>query len=172
MAASPKTKPTKPKTYRLDIFELLTAANRHDLTYLERQPLDAQKGFMGRVALRWLSATSGANAELQLRLTNAAVNTNFDALVDYPDLQYRLMAMTGMGKSQRHVWIPLPKNGKSPAKIQAFLLKSYTTASVDEIDMILSRHTLETFTDLVNESSCTAQEAKELIETYRKAFLA
>lgn len=154
--------------YKLDIFELLKAADRRDQEFYDRQPAEGQKGFAPRVALRWMSSVAGQNAEVQLALVNEMVNVDFDALREYPDLQYRLMALCGLGGRQNHKWIDMARQGKSPAKLQTFFFRMHPLASIAEIDSLIARHTLETFTDLVNQSGLNAQESKDLIDVFAK----
>lgn len=156
----------KPKEHKLDIFDLLAAVDRRDRRFLSRQPADAQKGFSPRVALRWASAVTGPAAEQYMLLTNEIANVQFDDLRDHPELQYMLLAACGAGRKQKHEWLPMPKQGKSAAKVQSFLARFHPLASVEEIDLLVSMHTRETFTDLVHQSGCTPQEAKDLLNAF------
>jgi hypothetical protein len=161
-----KPKPKAPPTFKLDIFDLLNAADCHDLNYLSRQPEEAQKAFAGRVVLRWMSQVEGANSELYLMLVNELVNIDFDSLSKYPDLQYRLMAACGVGRRQRHGYLKTPKRVNNAAKLQSFLLLTNPLASTSEINMLLSNHTKESFAELVNYSGISAQETKDLIDAF------
>lgn len=165
-----KKAPAKPKTYKLDVFEVLNAIDRRDMTFFDRLSEEERKGFSPYVVLRWLSSVNGPMAEHYLVLANELVNIDFQALKDYPDLIYRLMAACGAGRKQNRTgcWVKPPQRGKSPARLQAFLETQHPLASTQEIDMLLNLHTLETFEDLVYQTGCSDQEAAELIDAFKE----
>jgi hypothetical protein len=156
------------KEYKLDIFDLLGAIDRRDTGYLSRQPADAQKAFTPTVALRWASSVSGASAADYLMLVNEVANLDFYALSDHPELQYKLLAVCGNGKTQRHTWIPLQKSGTQATKVHAFVAKYYPLASLSEIEYVVSQFTRESFLQFLNSSGCDPDEHKEVLTAYDK----
>lgn len=156
------------KERKLDIFDVLGAVDRRDLGWLDRQPDDVKKEFAAPVVLRWASTVQGENAEQYLWLINDIANIDFHTLYQHPELQYKLIAMCGAGRSQRHQWITNAKVTKKSPKVHAFLSQFRPLASAREIDMLISLHTKETFTELVHASGVTPEEAKDLIDAFKK----
>lgn len=159
----------KNKTYKLDIFEVLAALDRKDYDFLSRQSDEAAKAFAPVVAIRWMSATQGPLAEYYLRRTNEVANRQFLDLYEYPDLQFRLLATCGSGTAQRHVWIPMAKDGRTGAKIQTFVGQYFPLASFQEIDILVDQFTIETFIEFVNDTGVPPKDAKEIIDAFKKS---
>lgn len=156
------------KKYALDIFAVLRAIDRKDYGYLDRLSPEERKGFVPRTALRWMGSTERME-EYHIAATNEIANINFDALYSYPDLQYRMLAAAGSGSPQRRPsFLPIPKQGKSPAKLQTFVGQFYPLASTLEIDLLISQFTKESFIVFVNHSGCSATEAKDAIDAFNK----
>src|SRR5690606_18544385 len=93
----------------LDIFKLLSASDQRDFEFLSDQTEEARKAFAPVVALRWASAVEGALSDYAILAANKKANLHFFDISDHPDLQYRLIASTGTGKSLRHYWVPVAK---------------------------------------------------------------
>lgn len=156
------------KERKLDIFDVLAAVDRRDLGWLDRQPPEAKKEFAAPVVLRWASSVQGPNAEHYLWLVNEIANIDFHTLYQHPELQYKLIAMCGVGKNQRHQWITNAKVTKKAPKVHTFLSRFHPLASAREIDMLIGLHTKETFTELVYASGAAPEEAKDLIDAFKK----
>ncbi len=156
------------KAHKLDIFAVMGAIDRRDKGFLDRQTPEAKKGFVPIVALRWASAIQGGPAEDYLLAVNEFANISYHELHEHPELQFKLLTMAGTGRSQRHQWIPVAKQGRSSTALQRFLEPYYPLASAAEIDMLISKFTPETFTDFVNQSGCTPEEAKDAISAFNK----
>lgn len=156
----------KPKAHKLDIFETLAALDRKDYTFLERQPEEDRKGFAPPVVLRWMGAVQGRDADLAMVVTNEIANVNFYDLYEHPELQYRLLAAAGLGTRQRHDWIPFPKQAKTTKGVEAFIARFYPFANHQEITLLVSQFTRETFVEFVDRSGCTPAECKEAIDAF------
>ena len=156
------------KERKLDIFDVMAAVDKRDVGYLSRQPADVQKGFAPPVVLRWASAVKGPEAENYIWLVNDIANVDYHSLYEHPELQFKLIALCGAGKPQRHEWIPIAKSAKSSSKVHAFLANFHPLANHREIDMLIGQHTLETFTDFVYSSGADPEQAKELLDAFKK----
>jgi hypothetical protein len=101
--------------YKLDIFQTLTAADQQKMDWLEKQPIENQSGFVPLVFMRWMSSinSSADLTEWQILSVNEKINKNFWLLSDYPDLIFKLGCSTGIGKKQKHDWIPIVSNKKN-----------------------------------------------------------
>lgn len=154
--------------HKLDIFETLSAIDRRDFDYLDKQPEEARKGFVPLVVLRWASsAGAGVAHDINLMLVNEKANRHFFDLYDFPDLQYKLMASAGDGRQQRHHWIApsKPKRSKSSTLV-SFLVGHWPDANDQEIDLILNRFTRSSFEDFINGCACEPAEAKDLLAAF------
>ncbi len=158
----------KKKAHALDVFEVLGAIDRHDMGFYDRLDEKARKGFAPPVVLRWASALKGGDNALQVLLVNEIANVDYHSLWEYPDLQYRLLALTGQGRPLRHEWIAMAKSGKTQPKLHAFMARFHPLASAKEIDLILSLHTRESFRDFVNLSGAAPEEIKDLNNAFEK----
>ena len=164
-------KPTKPKKHTLDIFQVLAAIDQRDFTFLERLSEADRKGFVPTTVLRWSSAISNSpESEAMLWLVNEYANFDFYTISDHPELQFKLLAAAGLGSKFRHQWLDMPKK-KGVAGFSVlcdFLLEWHPGASDDEINILLSQFTRETFLDLVHSCSGDKTRTKELIDAWDK----
>jgi hypothetical protein len=155
--------------HKLDIFDTLTAIDRRDFGFLERQQEDARKGFAGPVVLRWASAVgNGEMGDYMLLMVNAKANLNFFDIGDHPDLQYRLLAASGVGSKQRHQWIAMPSRKRSANALHDFLSKYWPDASDLELDILLGQFTRESFTEFVHECGLDPKMTTEAVGLYDK----
>ena len=158
------------KEFKLDIFETLSAIDRRDGNFLQSQPDEIQKAFVPRVVLRWASSVNGPNAEYYIEATNQFVNVDMDSLSDHPELQYRLMAMCGIGSKLRHNWIPITKSkSRSPTKLHEFLAEYHPLASSTELDQLLNMHSREDFVQLLQDAALNQSDTKELMNAFDKS---
>jgi hypothetical protein len=155
--------------HKLDIFDVMAAIDKRDKGFLERKTPEERKGFVAPVALRWASAVQGPEAADYLILVNEFANPHFHDLYEHPELQFKLLTLAGSGRvTGRHKWIPVAKAGRSATILQEFIGRFYPFASNREIDMLLDLHTPETFSDFLNQSGCTPEEAKDIISAFNK----
>lgn len=156
--------------YKLDIFQTLSAADTQQMTWLDKQPVEAQSGFVPVVFMRWMSSvnSNADNAEWQLCAVNDRMNKNFWLLSDYPDLVFKLGCSTGLGKKQKHDWIPLVSNRKTQNKALAFMGEVYPRASWNELTMLLKKHSLDDFKELLIDNGIQKDDEKDLITAFKK----
>ena len=84
--------------------------------------------------MRWASYTS-RNSEHSLLMTHEMINVDFSNLSKHKELQWKLIALCGMGAIQNHQWIAPPKQGKKNKLIDT-LSKFYPLLSDNELDLI------------------------------------
>lgn len=156
--------------FKLDIFKTLKAIDLNERNWLSKQPEENKNAFVPTVVARWCSgyATDDEETREGLVLFNEMVNTRLYDLQSFPDLQFRLMAASGIGKSRKHAWIPPAKHRQNVDKISGFLLRYWPDARDDELDILMSQFDKKSFTDFVEHSGCDPTEAKELIKLYAK----
>jgi hypothetical protein len=157
------------KERKLDLFnDVMPAVDKRDIGFLSRQPDDAKKEFAPPVVLRCASIVTGPQAENYIWLVNELANIDFHVLYQHPDLQYKLIALCGSGKVQRHQWIAPAKVSRSSSKVHAFISEFHPLASDREIDILIDLHTKETFTDFVHQSGVSPEQSKALIDAFKK----
>lgn len=161
-----------PKKHTLDIFRVLGAIDCQDFNFLDSLSEEEKKAFTPTTALRWASAISpdGGEAEAMLWLVNEYANIDFYAISDHPELQFKLMAAAGLGKKFRHQWINMPKK-KGLAGFSTlceFLLNWHPGANNDEINILLSQFTRDTFIDFIYSCAEDNTHTKELIDAWDK----
>ena len=155
--------------YKLDMFnEVLPAIDRRDMEFYDRLDDDQRKGFAPPVVLRFASAlqSDGPLAEHYIWLTNERANIDFFNIWEHPELQFRLMASCGVGRSQRHKWIALPQKKRKADKVTEFISRYWPDANDAELDILLKQFTDESFEEFVQSSGCTPEDEKEVMEAY------
>ena len=98
---------------------------------------EKKKGFAGIVALRAFSGYSDRDRELceyHIQAANEANKNFWDKFMQKnPDIQYRTLAMLGIGNPVRHVWINGPKTKKKSNMVMDVVRKRYPSAKLDDI---------------------------------------
>ncbi len=155
---------------KLDIFQLLKSSDLRDADWFSKQPKDAQKEFASPVVLRWASSIEGSAREIayMLWIVNERVNVNLFALHQHPELVYRLLASCGIGKSFRHTWLPFHKRKGGENKAYDFIAEMNPDANQNEIEIILSKYTKETFSQFLKECGIQADESKSIVKAYEQ----
>jgi hypothetical protein len=154
---------------KLDIFEALAAVDRRDGKWFEKQSDEAKKEFSPPVFLRWISSISDANRAGDVLLAvNDIVNLNmWDIVGEYPDLIFKLATLCGVGR-QRHEWIAMAGRRGGANKARDLIVKFNSSASDQEIDMLLRMHTKQSFIAFVDDTAVPPDEAKEILKAYDK----
>lgn len=150
--------------HKLDIFKTLSAIDRHDLDFLRRVSEDEAKSFAPPVVLRWASSSDNRTAEYLCDI-NEVANVHHYALYQHPELQYRLMASCGKGRSERHNWIPSGKTSQLEAR-RKFVQQYYPYANTQECDIIISKLTGEVLDEFLLGTGLQNDEIKRV----RKLF--
>lgn len=154
-------------THKLDIFDVLNNTDNRNFDYYQSLDLDEQKSFVPSVTLRWMSGMSDSDtSEIALLILNEVANTNFFDLYQHPELQYKLLASSGLGSRTKHKWLPLPKSRNKVTKVHDFLSSQYPHCNQIEIDLILSKHTKQSFDDFMVGCGVEPKEAKELLKIF------
>lgn len=126
-----------PKKHGLDIFRTLSAIDSHDGEFYANLTTDEKKSFAAPVVMRWASSSSAPYDEWSLIAINETANQHLFDLSDHPELFYRLMASTGVGRT-RHQWIPSAKRTTSGPKADV-ILSFFPEASPLDIEVIISQ---------------------------------
>lgn len=112
--------------------------------------------------MRFMSSSEG-NAAHHLLSVNDFVNHNYTALAKHPELQWKLLAICGTMRRQKHPWIPPPR-GTKKNKIEEALLDLYPLIKDDDIELMLKLNTKTDLEQLFKENGYDDKTIKELFK--------
>lgn len=158
------TKPSKEE-YKLDLFKtVLPALDRRDVNFYNKLTPEQQKDIGIWVLTRWMSSTSN-NVIDQIYTVNEVVNKNSKAITSkHKELQWMLLAISGSGKAERHVWPGVPKGVKKNLLEEA-ILSIYPLINDDELDLMLTLNSKEELTDFFKQNGYDDKSIKELFKS-------
>lgn len=160
---------TTKKTYKLELTAVLNALDRKDYSFYSKLTEEERKGYTPLILMRFMSSLTdqNRNSAYAVLASNDLVNIGFWELSKYPDLQHLLLCLSGINGKQYRPWIA-SKKGKSSNKIDRWLFEQYPDLNNDEIDILKSSFTLETWKDTLKGSDLSDQEIKELVDAWKK----
>ena len=100
-------------------------------------------------------------------MANDLVNIGFWNLSKHPELQHKLLCLTGIGGRQFRPWLAA-KNSKKINKIDKWLIERFPGLNGDEIQILKSSHDSKTWAAFVKGSGASDAEVKEMIEAWKK----
>ena len=153
--------------HKLDMFkDVLPNLDKHNLDYYSTLDEDEKKGFLGVVAMRWMSCAPGTYADWYLISTNERANVHFFEMHKHPELQWKMLASNGHGSGLRHQWIG---NAKKPsnAALADFIMRFWPQANKMEVETILRQFTKASFNDFVDGSGIDTNEAKRIKDSFK-----
>jgi len=153
---------------KFDIFEAMAAIDRRDGAWFASQSEEARKEFAAPVFLRWISAINNPSLAGDVLLdTNAFVNMHMWDLDD-AELTFRLAALCGTNRRQKHEWIPMPGRQRSNNKARDLVATYNPSANDAEIDLLMRLYNRESFSDFVDETA--TNDAKDILKAYDKHY--
>jgi hypothetical protein len=157
------------KQHKLDLGEVLNALDRQDYDYYGRLTEEEKKGYTPLVLMRYMSSLNAQNskAAYAVMMANDLVNIGFWNLSKHPELQHKLLCLTGIGGRQFRPWLAA-KNSKKINKIDKWLIERFPGLNEDEIQILKSSHDSKTWAAFVKGSGASDAEVKEMIEAWKK----
>jgi len=157
------------KKHKLDLGEILHALDNRNLNYYSNLTDDERKGYSPLVLMRFMSSLNAQNpnASYAVMVTNDLVNLGFFSLSKHPELQHKLLCLTGLGGKQYRPWIAA-KTSKKAGKIDQWLLERFPHLNDDEIQIVKSSYDTKSWTAFVKSSGASDVEVKEMIEAWKK----
>jgi len=161
----------KKKENKLDLFkQILPALDKRDMGFYDRLEPEEKKEITPWLLMRWMSSSSGA-AEHHIMMVNDLVNRDFSVFAPrvtqgkagHVGLQWKLLALCGSGKGQRHVWVAPPK-GVIKNKLEAAVLGIYPLLKDDELELFLKVNTKEDLRELFIENGYDDKALKDLFK--------
>jgi len=93
--------PKSPKTYALDIFDVLGKISNKDHSFYGKLSTDEKKALQPLVVMRWLTGSSDAG---QLYFLNEFVNPYVFGFSNHKELLVHLLTVCTGGQHQRYKW--------------------------------------------------------------------
>ena len=115
------------------------------------------------VQQRYASSVQGSNALQYLILVNDHSNVNFNLLAKHPELQLQCLQIAGIGKTQKHDWLPPGKRGKKN-KLVEWLVKQYPECNNEELEIIAAQSDKKELRDTMEQQGMSKKEIKELLK--------
>ena len=148
---------------------MLSALDRQDFDWYSNLSEEDKKSWSSWLTLRYASAVSGGGQDDALLNTNEFVNKHYTDFYKEDDLVWRLMCLTGTGKSQRHVWIKPPHSNKTKDKISEWVSSIYPHMKSDELELFRQMNTDKDLKRLAVDMGMTDKEIDEVFgKTKRK----
>jgi hypothetical protein len=161
----------KGKEHKLDLFKtVLPALDRRDFGFFDRLDADQKKEIVPWLLMRWMSSSSSA-AEHHIMMVNDMVNRDFSVFAPrvtqgkagHLGLQWRLLALCGTGRSQRHVWVAPPK-GAIKNKLESAVLAIFPLMKDSDLELFLKVNTREELKELFIENGYDDKTLKDLFK--------
>ncbi len=164
---------TKTTAQKLSLDTVLQAIDRKDLGFYDRLTDDEKKSYSPFILMRYMSSLGPQSdlAAYAVLATNDIVNNGFFSLGKHPELQHKLMCLTGTGKKQYRPYIGSKGSSKTSSKvIDEFLMGLYPNINQTELDMLKSQYNKDTIQQLGEDAGLSKAEIKELVEDAKKFY--
>lgn len=161
----------KKKENKLDLFKtILPALDRRDMKFFDKLGEEEKKEIVPWLLMRWMSSSAGA-AEHHIMMVNDLVNKDFSVFsprvtqgkAGHLGLQWKLLALCGTGKGQRHQWIAPPR-GVIKNKVETAVLKIYPLMKDEDLELFLKVNTQEELKALFIDNGYDDKSIKELFK--------
>jgi hypothetical protein len=172
--ATPIEPAVKTKAYKNDLFgDVLPALDRRDVKYYSKLSDEQKKDIAIWPLTRWMSSTASGSAD-QLYTVNAVVNKDSNIFGSkksenalesnkHKELQWMLLAISGSGKREKHIWPGAPKGAvKSP--LEEAILSLYPLMKDDDLELLLKINTRQELEDFFKENGYDDKSIKELFK--------
>lgn len=164
---------TKNNATKLSLDTILQAIDRKDLNFYDRLTDEERKSYSPFILMRYMSSL-GPQSELagySVFAVNEIVNKGFFSLGKHPELQHKLMCLTGTGKKQYRPYIGSKNASKNSSKvIDEFLMSLYPNINEIELNILKNQHNKDTLQTLGEDAGLSKAEIKELVEDAKKFY--
>ena len=155
--ATPAAAEVKVKAYKNDLFgDILPALDRRDVKYYSTLTAEQKKDVSFWTLTRWMSSIASGTVD-QLYTVNRVVNENSNIFSSkksenalggkHAELEWMLLAISGTGRREKHVWPGAPK-GVTKSPLMQEMLTFYPLLKDEDLELLLqinTRQDLETF---------------------------
>ena len=148
----------------LQIKDIMAAVDRKDYQFYKNLSDEQRKSLNLWMTQRYASSVQGKFAGHYLVMINEFMNTNWSDISKHPELQWKLMCLAGVGKSQFHPFIKVPKAKRKKDKVEEMIREIFPLAKGDEVELLLSINTKEELKELAETSGYDDKEIKEIFK--------
>lgn len=148
----------------LQIKDIMAAVDRKDYNYYINLSDEQRKSMNLWMTQRYASSVQGKFAGHYLVMINEFMNTNWSDISKHPELQWKLMCLAGVGKSQFHPFVKVPKAKRKKDKVEELIREIFPLAKNDEIELLLSINTKEELKVLAETNGIDDKEIKEIFK--------
>ena len=125
----------------LQIKDIMAAVDRKDYEYYSRLTDEQRKSLNLWMTQRYASSVQGKYAGHYLVMINEFMNTNWSDISKHPELQWKLMCLAGVGKSQFHPFVKVPKAKRKKDKVEEMIREIFPLAKTDEVELLMNMNT-------------------------------
>lgn len=152
----------KKKENTLSLSVELLSMDMNNMNFYKELTNEQKKEISLWVLMRYMSSSQNFS-EHHLMMVNDLVNCHYNVLIKHPELQWKLLALCGLGKKQFHPWIPPPK-GVKKNKIEEIILEHYPLLRDDELEMFLTMNTQKDLELFLKENGYDDKTIKDLFK--------
>ena len=159
------------KEHKLDLFNtVLPAIDRRQFDFYDKLEPDEKKAYTALIAMRAMSLTGDQNARRveQILYVNDLVNVGFWELSKYPELQHKLLCLSGSGSKQYHPWVAAKSTKGKKKSIDQLFLELYPGINETELAILKSQYDAKGIRELAKDAGRSDAEAKQLYEDAKK----
>lgn len=158
------------KKFDIDIFEVMKQAHKKNYEYFSSLSDAEKNAFQPWVAMRFMSASNdGMDAIQSILMTHYILNKNFTTISKDKELFYRLMCVTGDGKTKRH-YMPKPPSGRRLSPLITDLVNEINGEVLDddEVYLFLTKNDIELYElkEMAEDLQWDAPKIKELKKSH------
>jgi hypothetical protein len=153
------------------INEEMSALDKRDFAWYDGLSEEEQKKLSMWVVMRYAASTTSNVTEINehyLTFINEFVNVGFNDLRHYPDLQWRLMQLAGIGRIQKHTWIkPMKKTKIKDAannKLVAFYSDLHPFLNDQELSILIGNYDKDEIKSDLEAHGITPKLIKEMMK--------
>jgi len=136
----------------LQIKDIMAAVDRKDYNYYTNLTDEQRKSMNLWMTQRYASSVQGKFAGHYLVMVNEFMNTNWSDVSKHPELQWKLMCLAGVGKTQFHPFVKVPKAKRKRDKIEELVRELFPLLKHDEVRLFLKMNTPDDIKQIALES--------------------
>lgn len=155
---------------KISLDAVLQALDAKDMGFYDRLTDEERKGYSPFILLRYMSSLSPQSREqaYAVLMTNDICNIGWFALGKHPELQHKLLCLTGLGRKQYRPYVG-SKNAKSKTKtVDEFLRGLHPGINETELGILRSQHDADSLHELGQDAGLSKSEIKDLVEDAKK----
>lgn len=159
------------KERKLDLFgTVLPAIDRRQFDFYDKLELDEKKAYTTLIAMRAMSLSGDQSARRveQILYVNDLVNVGFWELSKHPELQHKLLCLSGGGAKQYHPWVAVKSAKGKKKSVDALFLELYPGINETELEILKSQYDAKGIRELAKDAGRSDAEAKQLYEDAKK----